>query len=168
MEEIKNRGWLYLVESVIKLVEQDQSHLKPLPKAERKIIKSMKYNYRSLEECMRQRTLIWQNNLKFIQIPYRLMKQMTLKMILEQIETLYFLFPERKVRPNYFILLKCFTISTGFPIGTSFVPDGVTPPGIIGQKLSLKELFAKNFRTSSNGLLSSPFLAALPLFFAGK
>ena len=46
MEDIQNRGWLYLVESVIKLVEQDKSHLKPLPKAERKIIKSMKYNYR--------------------------------------------------------------------------------------------------------------------------
>ena len=45
MEEIKNKDWQYLVKSVIKLVEYDKSHLKPLPKAERKIIKSMKYNY---------------------------------------------------------------------------------------------------------------------------
>ena len=35
-----------MVESVIKLVEHNKSHLKPLPKVERKIIKSMKYNYR--------------------------------------------------------------------------------------------------------------------------
>ena len=46
MEEIQNRDWQYLVESVIKLVEHDKSHLKSLPKAERKIMKSMKYNYR--------------------------------------------------------------------------------------------------------------------------
>ena len=49
-----------------------------------------------------------------------------------------------------------------------FVPDGETPPGIIGEKLSLKELFAKFFWTKSNGLVSSLFLAALQLFFAGK
>ena len=52
--------------------------------------------------------------------------------------------------------------------GYLFVPDGETPPGIIGEKLSLKELFAKFFRTGSNGLVSSPFLAALLLFFSGK
>ena len=49
-----------------------------------------------------------------------------------------------------------------------FVPDGETPTGIIGEKLSLKELFAKFFWTKSNGLVSSLFLAALQLFFAGK
>ena len=49
-----------------------------------------------------------------------------------------------------------------------FVPDGETPAGIIGEKLSLKELSAKFFRTGSNGLASSTFLAALLLFFAGK
>ena len=46
LEEIQNRDWQYLVESVIKLVEHDKTHLKPLPKAERKVIKSMKHNYR--------------------------------------------------------------------------------------------------------------------------
>ena len=43
-EEIQNRDWQYLVESVIKLVEHDKNHLKLLPKAERKTIKSTKYN----------------------------------------------------------------------------------------------------------------------------
>ena len=46
MEEIQNRDWQYLVESVTKLVEHYKNHLKSLPKAERKIIKRMKYNYR--------------------------------------------------------------------------------------------------------------------------
>ena len=49
-----------------------------------------------------------------------------------------------------------------------FVSDGETPPGIIGEKLSLKELFAKFFRTGSNGLVSFPFLASLLLLFARK
>ena len=44
MEEIQNKDWQYIVESIIKLVEHDKSHLKLLPKAERKILKSMKYN----------------------------------------------------------------------------------------------------------------------------
>ena len=52
--------------------------------------------------------------------------------------------------------------------GHLFVPDGETPPGIIGEKLSLKELFAKIFRTGSNGLVSSPCFAALLLFFVRK
>ena len=44
IEEIQNRDWQYLVESVIKPVEHDKIHLKLLPNAERKIIKSMRYN----------------------------------------------------------------------------------------------------------------------------
>ena len=52
--------------------------------------------------------------------------------------------------------------------GHLFIPDGQTLPGIIGEKLSLKELFGTFFRKGSNGLVSSPFLAALLLFFAGK
>ena len=46
MEEIQNRDCQYLVELVIKLVKHDKTHLKPLIKAERKTIKSMKNNYR--------------------------------------------------------------------------------------------------------------------------
>ena len=52
--------------------------------------------------------------------------------------------------------------------GHFVVCDGETPPGIIGEKPSLQDLFAKFFRTGSNGLASSPFLAALLLFFAKK
>ena len=43
MEEIQNRDWQYLVELVTKLAAQYKSHLKSLPKAERKVIKRMKY-----------------------------------------------------------------------------------------------------------------------------
>ena len=45
--------------------------------------------------------------------------------------------------------------------GHLFVSDGEIPAGIIGEKLSLKELFGKFFRAGSNSLVSSPFLAAL-------
>ena len=47
--KFKTGIWQYLVESVTKIVEHDKSHLKLLPKAERKIIKSMKYNYRVVQ-----------------------------------------------------------------------------------------------------------------------
>ena len=50
--------------------------------------------------------------------------------------------------------------------GHVLFPAGETPPGIVGEKLNLKELFAKFFQTKSNGPVSSPFLAALLLFFA--
>ena len=46
MKEIQNRDWQYLVESGINLVKNDKSVLKPLSKAEKKNIKSMKYNYK--------------------------------------------------------------------------------------------------------------------------
>ena len=49
-----------------------------------------------------------------------------------------------------------------------FVPDREILLEIQGEKLSLKELFAKILRTKSNGLAYAPFLAALLLFSAGK
>ena len=52
--------------------------------------------------------------------------------------------------------------------GLLFVPDVETPFEIIEEKLTLKELFAKIFRTDSNGLVLSPFLVTLLLFFARK
>ena len=64
MEEIQNKDWQYLVKSVINLVKHDKTHLKLLPKAERKIIKSMKHNYRVTQ--LHKHTQTWQNNLKFI------------------------------------------------------------------------------------------------------
>ena len=53
-----------------------------------------------------------------------------------------------------------------FTDGHLFVPDGDAPPSIIGNKLSLKELLAKCSMTGSKGLVSSPFIAAILLFFA--
>ena len=55
-----------------------------------------------------------------------------------------------------------------YAAGLRFVPDGETPAGIQGEKLNLKKLFAKFVQSKSNGLVSTPFLGALPLFFAGK
>ena len=45
LKHAQNRDWQYLVDSVIKLVKNDKSHLKPPPKNE-KIIKSIKHNYK--------------------------------------------------------------------------------------------------------------------------
>ena len=49
-----------------------------------------------------------------------------------------------------------------------FALDRETPPGNTGEKLIIKEFFAKFFQSKSNGLVLSPFLPALLLFFAGK
>ena len=45
IEEVQSRDWQHLVESLTQLVENDKSHLKPLPKHEKRIIKRMKHNY---------------------------------------------------------------------------------------------------------------------------
>ena len=52
--------------------------------------------------------------------------------------------------------------------GHLLVPDGEISPGIQGEKLSLKELFAKFFHTKPCSLVSAAFLAAILLFFVGK
>ena len=52
--------------------------------------------------------------------------------------------------------------------GHLLVPDGEISPGIQGEKLSLKELFAKFFHTKPCSLVSAAFLAAILLFFCGK
>ena len=61
---------------MIQIVEKDKSHLKPLSKSEKKIIKSMKHNYRvarrvyasayTNEEFMRPHTQTKPNDLKYI------------------------------------------------------------------------------------------------------
>ena len=45
LEEVQNRDWQYLVESAIRLAENDKRQFKPLPRNENKIMKSMKHNY---------------------------------------------------------------------------------------------------------------------------
>ena len=55
-----------------------------------------------------------------------------------------------------------------FTDGHLFLPDSDAPPGLISDKLNLKELFAIFFMTGSRGLVSSPFIAAILLFFAGN
>lgn len=52
--------------------------------------------------------------------------------------------------------------------GHPFVPDWEFPSGIQGEKLSLKEIFAKFFQIKSSSLESAPFPGALLLFSAGK
>ena len=63
-------SYTMLLESVIKFVERDKSHLKPLPKSGRKIIKSMKYNsrvaqrvYASVYSNMAEQLKIYLNSL---------------------------------------------------------------------------------------------------------
>ena len=46
IEEVQSRDWQYLVESLIQLVKDDNSHLKSLPKHEKRTIKSIKHNAR--------------------------------------------------------------------------------------------------------------------------
>ena len=171
IEEIQNRDWQYLVESVIKLVEHDKNHLKPLPKAERKIIKSMKYNYRVARR-------VYASTYPNITEQFKIFLNSLLPDEIDKIEN-YFkangngllsVCQTESVTELFDAFAMFYYINWKLPYmeGHLFLPDGETPPGIIGEKLSLKKLFAKFFRTSSNGLVLSPFLAALLLFFGGK
>ena len=55
-----------------------------------------------------------------------------------------------------------------FTDGYLFVPGSDAPHGIIGGKLNLNELLAKFFMTGSKGLVSSPSITKILLFFAGN
>ena len=51
LKEAENRDWQYLVQSVIKLIENDKNHLQPLQKKKKKKnikikVKSIKHNYK--------------------------------------------------------------------------------------------------------------------------
>ena len=172
MEEIQNRDWHYLVELIIKLVEHDNIHLKPLPKAERRIIKSMKPNFRvarrvyaSTYANMAEQFKIYLNSLPPDEIDetendFRANGNGLLS-VKKQTESVTELF-------DSFAMFYYINGRLPYMGRHLFVPDGETPAGIIGEKLSLKELFESFFRTVSNILVSSPFLAVLLLLFARK
>ena len=171
MEEIQNRDCQYLVKLVIKLVEHDKNDLKPLPKAGRKIMKSMKHNYRvawsvyaSTYANMAEQFKIYLNSpppdeIDETENDFRANGNRLLSV--RQTESVTELF-------NSFAIFYYINGRLLYMDGLLFVPDVETPVGIIEEKLNLKELFAKIFRTGSNGLVLSPFLATLLLFFARK
>ena len=171
MEEIQNRDWQYLVELVIKLVEHDKSHLKPRPRAESKIIKSMKHNYRiarrvyaSTYASMAEQFKVYLNSLppdKIDEIEKDFRTNGNCLLSVRQVESATELF-------DSFAMFHYINDRVPNTDEHRFVPDGETRAGIIGEKLSLKEPFAKFFRTGSNTLVSSSFLAALLLYFARK
>ena len=160
-----------MVELVKKLVEHNKSYLKLLPKAGRKIIKIMKYNYRvarrvyestyanMTEQCKIHLNSLLSDNINETENDFRANGNCPLSVCQTESSTELF---------DSFAMF--YYISSRFPYTDwhLFIPNSETLSGIIKEKLSLKELFAKIFRTGSNGLVSSPFLAALLLFFAGK
>ena len=147
MEEIQNRDWQYLVEMVIKLVEDDKTHLKPLPIAERKITKSMKHNYRVAQRVyastyadMAEQFKIYSNFLPPDKIDetendFRVNRNGLLS--IRQMES--------AVEPfDSFAIFYYINGRLPYTDGHLSVTDGETPAGIIGEKLSLKE-FWQNF-----------------------
>ena len=168
MEEIQNRDWQYLVELVIKLVENNKSHLKPLPKAERKITISMNYNYRVAR-------IVYASTYANIAEQFKIYLNSLPPDEIDEIENdfrangngLLSVHQTKSVTELFDSFAMFYYINGKLPYTDKhlFVPDGETPPGIIGEILSLKELFAKFFRTGSNGLVSSPFLASLLQLF---
>ena len=171
MEEVQNRDWQHLGESVTRFVEHNKSHLKPLSKTEGKIIKSMKHNcrvarsvYASTCANMAGQVKIYLNSLPpdetdEIENYFRANGNSLLSVCETESATELF---------DSFAMFYYINGRLPYMDGHLFLPDGETSPGVIGKKLRLKELFAKFFRTDSNGLVLLPFLAALPLFFAGK
>ena len=170
MEEIQNRDSQYLVESVIKLVETDNIHLKLLPKAERKIIKSMKCNsrdarrvYASTYANMAEQFKIYLNSLppdKIDEIENVFRANGNGLLSVCQTESATELF-------SSFTMFYYINGRRPYADRHLFVSDGETPRRIIGEKLNLKELFAKYFRTGSV-LFHLHFLLLPCCFFARK
>ena len=171
IEETQSRHWQYSVESFIQLVENNNSHLKSLPKHEKRIIKSMKHNYQvarsvyqSTYENLVEQFKIYVNNLPSDKID-KLKRDfcangngfLSIRDTQSATELLH-----------SFALFYYLDGRFPFTDGHLYVPDDDVPPGIISDKLNLKELFAKFFMTGSSGLVSSPFIAAILLFFCRK
>ena len=143
----------------------------PLPKDERKIIKCMKHNYRvarrvyaSTYANMAEQFKMYLNSLppdEIDEIENDFMANGNGLLSVRQIESATELF-------DSFAMFYYINGRLPYTDGHLFVPDGETSAGVIGEKLSLKELFAKCFSAGSNDLVSSPFLATLLLFFARK
>ena len=155
----------------MQLVEADKNHLKPLPKSQKKIIQSMTYNYRLARRVyasnyanIPEQFQIYLNSLPPDEIDgiandFRANGNGLLSA--RDTQSTIKLFSSFAL----FYYINGWLLYTG---GHLFMPDGETVPGIIGKKLNLKELFPKIFQTKLNGLVCSPVLAALLLFFAGK
>ena len=171
MKEVQIRDWQYIVESVIQLVKDDKNHLKPLPKSEKKIIKCMKHNYRVARR-------VYASTYANVAEQFQIYLNSLLPDEIDEIENDFranenSLLSVRDTQSSVelFDSFAMFYFINGrlpYTDGHLFVPHGEIPLGIIGEKLSLKELFTKFFQTKSYGLVSSPFLAALQLFFAAK
>ena len=143
MEEIQNWDWQYLAESVIKLVEHDKTHFKPLSKAERKIIKSMKHDHRAARRVyastyanMAEQFKIYLNSLppdEIDEIENDFTANENDLLSVKQTESAAELFDS---------LAMFYYINRRLPYtdGHLFVLDDETPAGIIREKLSLNEL----------------------------
>ena len=145
MEEIQNRDWQYLVESVTKLVEHYKNHLKSLPKAERKIIKRMKYNYRVAQRVQASthaniEKFIYLNSLppdEIDEIENEFRVNINGLLSVRQTESATKLF-------DSFVMF--YHISGRLPYTDRHlsVPDGETSLGIIGEELCLNcKIFAR-------------------------
>ena len=127
---------------MIQLVENDKNHLKPLPKSEKRI-KSLKHYYGIAQRVyastyanVAQQFKIYLNSLPS-----------------DELDGI-----ENDFRPNG---NKFLSVQETFPYMDVylFVPDGEIPPGIIGKKLNLKELFCQFFE--QNQTVLSPLLSWL-------
>ena len=171
MKEVQSRNWQYVVESLIQLVEGNKTQLKPFQKSEKKIIKSMKHNY---SVARRVYTSNYENMAKQFKIYLNSLPPNETDEIENDFRAngkgLVSVRDAQSTMELFHSFAMFYYINGRLPYtdGHLFVPDGNAPSEIIGEKLNLKELFAKFFRTKSNAVVSSPFLAAQILFFAGK
>ena len=156
MEEIQNRDQQYLVESVVKLVEHNKSHLKPLPKPQRKIIKSIKYNYRVVQRVY---VSLLPDEIDEIENNFRANVNGLLSVCQTKSATKLF---------DYLVMRTYINGRIPYTDRHFFVSDGKAPPGTIEKKLSLRELFAKILGQVQTVLFDLHFLLPTFCFFCQK
>ena len=127
---------------MIQLVENDKNHLKPLPKSEKRI-KSLKHYYGIAQR-------VYASTYANVAQQFKIYLNSLPPDELDEIEN------DFRANGN-----KLLSVQDTFPYtdGHLFVPDGETPPGIIGKKLNLKELFFQFFEQYQTFL--SPLLSWL-------
>ena len=171
MEEVQNRDWQHLGESVTRFVEHNKSHLKPLSKTEGKIIKSMKHNcrvarsvYASTYANMAGQFKIYLNSLPpdetdEIENYFRANGNSLLSVCETESATELF---------DSFAMFYYINGRLPYMDGHLFLPDGETSPGVIGEKLRLKELFANFLGRVQTVLFHCHFLLSSRHFLLEK
>ena len=166
MEELQNRNWQYLIESLIYKVEKDRDYYKIKTKRDSDMIASMEKNYKMLRR-------VYDSIIATITENFQLYLNSPSEEEVTEIDSDFVSSSLASIRDteSAFDLVSLFDffyfVNRRFPTATgiTFVPKGDFPLEVTKEEVNIKKLYEKFQGTNSHALVTSQFLAALNIFF---